>query len=110
MDHFCEAMTIEGMTEKTYTKIVSSISKEAENFSQSMMDNAVALVRKAHYVDSSDEVLDFSVSFDGSWHKRGHTSKHGIAAVIEVTTGLVVDFYVMSSYCQVSIIYYFMNN
>ncbi|KAK3759180.1 hypothetical protein RRG08_028140 [Elysia crispata] len=41
-----------------------------------------------------------AVSYDGTWQKRGHTSKHGLGVVIEVTTGLAVDYHVMSSFCQ----------
>ena len=44
--------------------------------------------------------LDISVSFDGSWHKRGRTSHNGIAAVIEIYSGLVVDFVTLSNYCH----------
>ena len=44
--------------------------------------------------------LSITVSFDGSWHKRGHTSMYGVAAVIDVLTGLVVDYVVLSKYCH----------
>ena len=42
--------------------------------------------------------LCITVSFDGSWHNRGHTSRYGVAAVIDVLTGLVVDYVVLSKY------------
>ncbi|KAK3923625.1 hypothetical protein KUF71_002033 [Frankliniella fusca] len=40
------------------------------------------------------------VSFDGSWHKRGRTSNYGLVAVIEVNTGLVIDYEILSKYCH----------
>lgn len=41
------------------------------------------------------------VSCDGSWSKRGFTSMYGFVSVIEVTTGWVIDFVVLSKYCKV---------
>ena len=45
-------------------------------------------------------VLDIRVSYDGSWQKRGHTSHNGTGAVIEPLTGLLIDFKVLSNFCQ----------
>ncbi|XP_025097592.1 uncharacterized protein LOC112565918 [Pomacea canaliculata] len=45
--------------------------------------------------------LDVMVSFDGTWHKRGFTSSHGVGVVIDVLTGLVLDYEVLSKHCQV---------
>ena len=45
-------------------------------------------------------VVDITVSFDGTWHKRGFTSNYGVGIVIDVSTGLVLDFEVLSKYCQ----------
>ena len=46
-----------------------------------------------------DGQLDVSVSFDGSWHRRGRCSHTGIATVIEVFSGLILDFITLSNYC-----------
>ena len=46
-----------------------------------------------------DGVLEIGVSYDGSWHKRGHSSHTGIGVVIDLLTGLPVDYEVLSSYC-----------
>ena len=40
------------------------------------------------------------MSFDGSWLTRGHRSKYGICAVIDVVTGHVIDYEVLCNYCQ----------
>ena len=59
---------------------------------------------KAAYLSMDPDVsitpLCITVSFDGSWHKRGHTSSYGVAAVIDIYTGLVVDYMVLSKYCH----------
>ena len=44
-------------------------------------------------------ILNIAVSFDGSWQKRGFTSHNGIGAVIDLLTGLPIDFEVLSNFC-----------
>ena len=44
-------------------------------------------------------ILTIAVSFDGSWQKRGFTSHNGIGAVIDLLTGLPIDFEVLSNFC-----------
>lgn len=48
----------------------------------------------------AEGVLDITVSIDGSWQKRGRTSHNGIVTVIEIMTGLVIDYVALSNYCQ----------
>ena len=50
--------------------------------------------------NSDDDVVDIAVSYDGSWHKRGHTSLYGIGCVIDLLTGYVLDYEVLSKFCQ----------
>jgi len=47
-----------------------------------------------------DEIIDIAVSYDGTWHTRGHRSLYGIGVVVEITTGLVVDYEILSKYCH----------
>ena len=42
-----------------------------------------------------------TLSFDGSWHKRGHSSHHGTATAIQLDSGFVVDTRVCSNFCHV---------
>ena len=42
---------------------------------------------------------DISVSFDGTWHIKGHSSTIGECFVIEQIGGLVMDYIVLSKYC-----------
>ena len=49
-------------------------------------------------VDDSTPWID--VTFDGTWHKRGFTSMYGVAVVIDILTGSVIDYEVLSKYCH----------
>ena len=42
---------------------------------------------------------DISVSFDGTWHIKEHSSTIGACFVIEQISGLVMDYIVLSKYC-----------
>ncbi|GFY03696.1 uncharacterized protein TNCV_3666071 [Trichonephila clavipes] len=48
----------------------------------------------------NQEIIDVSVSNDDSWQKRGHTSNIGLGIIIDILSGLVLDFEVLSKYCQ----------
>ena len=41
-----------------------------------------------------------SVSFDDTWHIKGHSSTIGACFVIEPMSGLVMDYIVLSKYCS----------
>ncbi|GFX93821.1 uncharacterized protein TNCV_1589971 [Trichonephila clavipes] len=54
-------------------------------------------VREA--VDENDGKRDLAVAVDGSWQKRGFSSKNGLVTVTSVYTGKVIDVEVFSKYC-----------
>ena len=47
------------------------------------------------------EPLDVTVTFDGTWSKRGFTALYGIVVVISWDTGRVLDSHLMSRHCGV---------
>ena len=47
-----------------------------------------------------DDIVDVAVSYDGTWHKRGYTSNHGVGVVIALETGEVLDREVLSKVCK----------
>ncbi|GFS14263.1 hypothetical protein ElyMa_003158700 [Elysia marginata] len=56
---------------------------------------------RLYSLDVTDEdVIDISVSYDGSWLTRGHKAPIGIGCVIDVVTGLVIDGHVCSLHCH----------
>ena len=45
-------------------------------------------------------IIDISVSFNGTWQKRGFTSLYGVGICVDVLTGHVVDDAVLSKVCH----------
>ena len=69
-----------------------------------LMDDAPVTIRRA-YRDldpsiSEGDVIDLTVSYDGTWMTRGHKSLYGIGCIVDVVTGLVIDLAVLSLHCQ----------
>ena len=75
-----------------------------------MLVRSAAAVREA-YADTDldlreainrgeNPIIDISVSFDGTWQKRGFTSLYGVSISTDVLTGYIVDYVVLSKYCH----------
>ena len=47
-----------------------------------------------------DGAIPVSISVDGTWQKRGYSSKLGVVFVIAVETGKILDGEVLSLFCQ----------
>ena len=47
-----------------------------------------------------DENLDVDLTYDGTWMTRGHRSNTGVGFVMNLEIGAVLNFEVMSSFCQ----------
>ncbi|GFV63174.1 uncharacterized protein TNCV_4329991 [Trichonephila clavipes] len=48
---------------------------------------------------SNSAITDIDVTFDGTWLTRGHSSQIGVGSVIDLLTGFVMDFEIMSKRC-----------
>uniref|UniRef100_A0A1B6JRX1 Mutator-like transposase domain-containing protein n=4 Tax=Proconiini TaxID=565685 RepID=A0A1B6JRX1_9HEMI len=107
LEKFSLVMNLDSMSSKTYSSHSAEVSKSSVFMGGDNLKKARARVRES-YKDmdatiTDDTVVDIGVSFDGSWHKRGHTSNYGVGVVIELQTGLVIDYCVLSKYCQVCV-------
>lgn len=104
MQTFSSVVGIKGMSMKTYQNHFQSIMKGNELQKQAVLARSHRAVRQAHVdcdqILATKDVIDITVSYDGTWHKRGHTSQYGVGLVIDVLTGLVVDFEVLSKFCH----------
>lgn len=82
------------------------------NVGVNVLDNSAAAIRQAYVeVDpdladaldrGDDPTINIVVSYDdGTWMTRGFTSLYDIGACIDVLTGLVINYVVLSKYCHV---------
>jgi len=92
-------MGMDGVSQTTHATHVKNIYSSTTDYKDVVLKDAHDKVRRHH--KKEDGTLDLAVSFDGSWQKRGFTSRHGMAAVIEVETGLVIDYHVLATFCRV---------
>ena len=81
---------------KEQAKVVGMIVGSGED----SLKQTVERLKAAHVDLDPDFDGCITVSFDGSWHKRGHTSKYGLGVVIDALTGLVMDHEVLNKYCH----------
>ena len=86
--------------QKTKLKVMQGSLETCEKI---MSQSAIVVHQKYAEIGvlpDSDGILDISVSFDGSWQRRGHSSHNGIATVIDLLTGLPLDFECLSNFCH----------
>lgn len=106
MEAFSMAMNMKSMSSKAYNCHIKQMHDKYVTVANDSMEKARIEVRKAYSVidnislDEMEKIINISVSFDGSWQKRGFTSKNGVGCCIDVVTGLVIDFEVLSKYCR----------
>lgn len=95
---FCGIMNLPApVALPTYNLINDHILEATRNASkESMQQAALEEVQET----GTDPNTDITVSGDGTWMKRGHTSLHGVCTVIGANTGKIIDTAVLSSFCH----------
>lgn len=86
-----------------FDRVNKFILSSVEEVSKENMKKAAAesvRLREEEKEDDKDISTDLSVSVDGTWMKRGHTSFYGCSSIISIDTGKVLDIQVMSKYCH----------
>ncbi len=94
----------DSLSKNAFQKTKDKIHSGSKDTCQNVIDNSVSVI-KEKYADigvlpDANNVLDISVSFDGSWQRRGHSSHNGLGVAIDLLTGLPVDFEVLSNFCH----------
>ncbi|GFU38536.1 uncharacterized protein TNCV_3399681 [Trichonephila clavipes] len=104
LETFSSVLNMPTMDRKTFAKCMHNLSVKNKEVKKKMLEMSRQAAREAHVkVDASltnQEIIDVSVSYDGTWQKRGHTSKLGLGIIIDILSGLVLDFEVLSKYCH----------
>lgn len=99
---FCAALNMQPLSEKSYYEISAETETRGIDILEKVMENTRTEVHQVlERNGNTGDVKDIRVSCDGSWAKRGFTSQYGFVSVIEMTTGMCVDFVVLSKWCRV---------
>ena len=66
------------------------------------MTDAAEEIRSMVNDDVTDDqvIIDTSISHDGTWQRRGHSSLNGCTAAISMENGKVLDVEPMSRFCK----------
>ena len=108
LSRFCSLMNMPSLSVGSYNSLQKDFFQNVYNFSQKTLKESASVVRD-HYIsldpdlsdcDHETVILDISVSFDGSWLTRGHTSNMGLGVVVHLITGLALDYAVLCKYCH----------
>ena len=93
-NNFYESLEMPGLHQKTFNNIAKRLYSQNERLADQVFSKAATFVRREHIrqyaLDVGDEdIIDLSVSFDGSWLTIGHKSLIGIGCVMDILTGLI---------------------
>ncbi|GFU72831.1 uncharacterized protein TNCV_2782961 [Trichonephila clavipes] len=100
IEKLCMAVNVYHFLLRTYSKCIKLLHTAYGIAAETFQSEVHREVRKAYEAPTDVPVVDISVSFNGSWLTRGHTSLIGIACVIDILTGYVIDFEVMCKICR----------
>ena len=104
VETLCGMLSLSHFTYEKYVEYCKFVTKKAmKHASELLHENRKAVFKfyaeKLNRMPDETGVLNTDVSFDGTWHTRGHTSLLGAGAVIDMHTGLIVDYTTNSKIC-----------
>ena len=107
LSDFCGMMNLPPpLAPASYARHLKFVSQVTKQEVELLMIRAAQRIRKSILKKNPnadktdiDGAIPVAVSIDGTWQKRGFTSKYGIVTAILVDTGEVVDFEVLSLHC-----------
>lgn len=106
LNRIIAALSMPPISQGKFDRYARYLYKRMESHHENMMKKGIDAVVQ-HYRNTGVELnaatgyLDIAISFDGTWQKRGHTSHIGVSFVVEIETGMVIDFEVLCNFCQV---------
>ena len=103
---FCGLMNIPApMTQKTYLETQKHVSSKYIEAAEVNMKSAADEVRKK-VIDidepgvAEDEIGNITISTDGTWQRRGFSSRNGVVTIIANATGKCIDYRVKTKACK----------
>ncbi len=108
LSSFCGIMNLPSpLAKASYARNLKSTASISQEEAEKQMNDAAKRIRKIVLeqnpnADKEDDhgAISVAVSLDGTWQKRGYSSKFGIVVVVLVDTGEVVDYEVLSMHCH----------
>lgn len=89
-----------GLHTKTWQRYVKTkLTPAATRAAETLTTECAKSVRQLYSQLNFGNPGNVAVSYDGSWMTRGHSSHIGVGAVVELFTGLVLDYVVLSNFC-----------
>lgn len=103
IEKFCLIMNMDPFSSSTYSRCIQKLYDAQLVATRNMLADVHKEIKDKNrsIFSTKSEICDIAVSFDGTWLTRGHTSLLGVSCVIDVLTGYVIDFEVMSKVCRV---------
>ena len=101
LSRFCAGMNLPPpVSKRAYNEHLKQILKASEENAKEFMQEAakqlIDLVETKSpaciEIVDDERVANVAVTIDGTWQKRGHSSKIGVVFVISVLTGLILDY------------------
>ena len=91
------------ISQDTYTNTHSKLNVVSQSIFREIQKKSIEAIFKVYSepgaTPDQNGILDIAVSFDGAWQRRGHSSHNGVGTVIDLLTGLPVDYEVLCNFC-----------
>ncbi|CAF1120270.1 unnamed protein product [Didymodactylos carnosus] len=85
-------------TEKTF---LQQLHKSYDDFHDFAKKKFQLITEDIKYRNNKqNEITDITISLDGTWKKRGHTSNYGVVFITDVQSGCCIDYEVLSLKCE----------
>ncbi|ELU11566.1 hypothetical protein CAPTEDRAFT_193814 [Capitella teleta] len=100
---FVNQLDVSGpIANEAYIELTDRLQHGALAAQEDSFQEAAAVIRQIHGIEGTQakDVLDICISFDGAWHKRGHSSHYGVGIAIKVKSGLIIDVHTDPKYLK----------
>lgn len=88
------------MHNKTYQNYLrSNLNQAATIVCTENLEKCAATIKELYKELTFGSPGNIAICFDGTWHTRGHSSRLGVATVIELFSRYVLDYLVLSNFC-----------
>ena len=101
METICGVMGLPPpVSSKSYSEHNNFLRKYTQEICEESFRSASAQLRQLQGA-GPDDVVDVTVTCDGTWSRRGFVANYGVIAVLSWETGQVLDVEVLSKSCKV---------